>query len=71
MSKATLIRTLTRTLIRPLAVGALLALAAVPAFATMTHANLPATGLLLDGSAWATEPFAEGPGLHFTPAAKA
>ena len=47
------------------------ALAAVPAFATMTHANLPATGLLLDGSAWATEPFAEGPGLHFTPAAKA
>lgn len=33
MSKATLIRTLTRTLIRPLAVGALLALAAVPAHA--------------------------------------
>ena len=56
----------------PLIVAAVAtALAAVPAFATMTHANLPATGLLLDGSAWATEPFAEGPGLHFTPAAKA
>jgi NADH-quinone oxidoreductase subunit G len=45
--------------------------AAVPALATMTYANLPATGLLLDGTKWAAEPFAEGKGLHFEPAAKA
>jgi NADH-quinone oxidoreductase subunit G len=45
--------------------------AAVPALATMTHANLPATGLLLDGTPWAAEPFVEGPGLHFKPAGTA
>jgi NADH-quinone oxidoreductase subunit G len=42
--------------------------AAVPALATMTYANLPATGLLLDGAAWANEPFVEGETLHFKPA---
>jgi len=42
--------------------------AAVPALATMTYANLPATGLLLDGRPWAAEPFVEGESLHFKPA---
>jgi NADH-quinone oxidoreductase subunit G len=45
--------------------------ASVPGLATMTHAKLPATGLLLDGTPWAAEPFVEGPGLHYQPAAKA
>ena len=55
-----------RSLISSLAVTA--TAAAVPALATMTHANLPATGLLLDGTPWAAEPFVEGVGLHFKPA---
>ena len=41
----------------------------IPALATMSYANLPATGLLLDGTPWAALAFAEGPSLHFTPAA--
>jgi NADH-quinone oxidoreductase subunit G len=40
----------------------------VPALATMSHANLPDTGLLLDASAWSGLPFAEGPTLHYKPA---
>ncbi len=43
--------------------------AAVPALATVTYANLPATGLLLDSSAWAGLSFPEGESLHFNPAA--
>jgi len=42
--------------------------AEVPALRTMAYANIPDTGLLLDGAAWAGLPFAEGPGLHFKPA---
>jgi NADH-quinone oxidoreductase subunit G len=44
--------------------------AEVPALATMAYGNIPDTGLLLDGTAFAGLPFAEGPTLHFTPAAK-
>ena len=37
----------------------------------MSYANIPDTGLLIDGAPWAGLPFAEGPALHFTPAAPA
>ena len=43
--------------------------AEVKPLATVTHANLPATGLLLDGTPWAALPFVEGETLHFKPAA--
>jgi NADH-quinone oxidoreductase subunit G len=43
----------------------------VPVLRSMSHASLPATGLLLDGSAWAGLPFIEGETLHFKPAAVA
>jgi len=42
----------------------------VPAFGTMTFANLPETGLLLDATPWAALPFVEGETLHYKPAAK-
>ncbi|MDD2765637.1 MAG: 2Fe-2S iron-sulfur cluster-binding protein [Opitutaceae bacterium] len=38
--------------------------------ATVTYQNLPATGLLLDGTAFANLPFPEGETLHYKPAAK-
>jgi NADH-quinone oxidoreductase subunit G len=44
--------------------------AEIPALATMSYGNIPDSGLLLDGSAFAALAFAEGPGLHFKPAAK-
>src|SRR5258708_21178266 len=37
----------------------------IPTFATSTFQNLPATGLLLDSTAWANLPFCEGENLHF------
>jgi NADH-quinone oxidoreductase subunit G len=43
----------------------------VPALSTMNYANIPDTGLLVDGTPWAGLPFAEGQGLHFSPAAPA
>jgi NADH-quinone oxidoreductase subunit G len=43
--------------------------AEVPAVGTMTFANLPETGLLLDATPWATLPFVEGETLHYKPAA--
>jgi len=39
--------------------------AEVPALGTMTFANLPETGLLLDATAWSGLPFVEGETLHF------
>ena len=44
--------------------------AEVPALGTVTFANLPETGLLLDGTPWAALPFVEGETLHFKPAAQ-
>jgi len=41
--------------------------AEVPALATITFANLPETGLLLDGTPWAGLAFPEGETLHFKP----
>jgi NADH-quinone oxidoreductase subunit G len=43
----------------------------VKPLATVTYANLPATGLLLDATPWAALPFCEGETLHFKPAAAA
>jgi NADH-quinone oxidoreductase subunit G len=43
----------------------------VPALATVTFGNLPETGLLLDGTAWASLPFVEGETLHYKPASAA
>ncbi len=40
----------------------------VPALSTITYANLPETGLLLDATPWAALPFVEGESLHFKPA---
>jgi NADH-quinone oxidoreductase subunit G len=40
----------------------------VKPLATITYANLPATGLLLDPTDFADLPFAEGETLHFRPA---
>jgi NADH-quinone oxidoreductase subunit G len=42
--------------------------AEVKPLATVSYENLPATGLLLDGSPFADLPFAEGESLHFAPA---
>ena len=44
--------------------------AEVPALGTMTFANLPDTGLLLDATPYAALPFAEGETLHYKPAAR-
>ena len=41
--------------------------AEVPALGTMTFANLPETGLLLDATPWAALPFVEGETLHYQP----
>ena len=41
--------------------------ATVPALGPMTFANVPETGLLLDGAPWAALRFAEGETLHFKP----
>ncbi|HWL16473.1 MAG TPA: molybdopterin-dependent oxidoreductase [Opitutus sp.] len=43
--------------------------AELPALATMTFANLPETGLLLDRTPWASLPFVEGETLHYKPEA--
>ncbi|HEY4299721.1 MAG TPA: 2Fe-2S iron-sulfur cluster-binding protein [Candidatus Didemnitutus sp.] len=45
--------------------------AEIPVLRAISHASLPATGLLLDGSAWAGLPFIEGETLHHKPAARA
>jgi NADH-quinone oxidoreductase subunit G len=45
--------------------------AEVPALATMTYANIPETGLLLDATPFAALPFVEGETLHYKPAAPA
>ncbi len=45
--------------------------AEVPALATITYANLPETGLLLDATPWQGLPFVEGETLHHKPAAAA
>jgi NADH-quinone oxidoreductase subunit G len=44
--------------------------AQVPVLAGLTWSAIPATGKLIDGSAWAHEPYVEGETLHFKPAAK-
>ncbi len=44
--------------------------AAVPQLGPIAYRNLPAGGLLLDGSAWAHLAFAEGETLHYQPAAR-
>ncbi len=43
--------------------------AEVPALATMAYGNIPDDGLLLDAAPFAGLPFAEGPSLHYAPAA--
>ncbi len=43
--------------------------AAVPVLAGLSHDRIPAEGVALDASAWAGLPFAEGPSLHYRPAA--
>jgi NADH-quinone oxidoreductase subunit G len=43
--------------------------AEVPALATVRYGTIPDTGLLLDSTPWAGLPFAEGPSLHYRPAA--
>jgi NADH-quinone oxidoreductase subunit G len=55
----------------PFALGPLWAqiAAETKALAGLSHAALPATGHLLDASAWAGLPFCEGETLHFKPAA--
>ncbi len=45
--------------------------AEVPALGTMSYANIPETGLLLDATPFAALPFVEGETLHFKPAAPA
>jgi NADH-quinone oxidoreductase subunit G len=45
--------------------------AEVPALATMSYKSIPSTGLLLDGTPFASLPFVEGQSLHFEPAAAA
>ncbi len=42
----------------------------IPTLGTMAYANIPETGLLLDATAYAALPFAEGETLHYKPAAK-
>jgi NADH-quinone oxidoreductase subunit G len=44
--------------------------AEIPALATVTFANLPEEGLLLDSTPYASLPFAETETLHYKPAAK-
>ena len=41
----------------------------IPAFAGLSYAKIPETGLLLDGSAYASLPFPETKGWHFEPQA--
>ncbi|MEO7415064.1 MAG: molybdopterin-dependent oxidoreductase, partial [Opitutaceae bacterium] len=43
--------------------------AEVPALGTITFANFPETGLLLDSTPWGGLPFIEGETLHYKPAA--
>ena len=43
--------------------------AEIPVLAGLSHAKIPATGVVLDGAAWAGLPFVEGETLHFKPAA--
>jgi NADH-quinone oxidoreductase subunit G len=43
--------------------------AEVPALGTMSYANIPETGLLLDSTAFLALPFVEGETLHYKPAA--
>jgi len=59
--------------ILPFEVGALWSLIAaeVKPLAAASYASVPATGLLLDGAAWAALPFVEGEALHFKPVAPA
>ena len=45
--------------------------AQIPALATITFANLPETGLLIDSTAWASQAFVEGETLHFKPTSPA
>jgi NADH-quinone oxidoreductase subunit G len=45
--------------------------AEVPALGTMSYANIPETGLLLDATPFAALPFAEGETLHYKPATPA
>jgi NADH-quinone oxidoreductase subunit G len=45
--------------------------AEVPALAAVSYATVPDDGVALDGAPWAGLPFAEGPSLHFQPAAPA
>ncbi|MDB6170629.1 MAG: ferredoxin [Verrucomicrobia bacterium] len=45
--------------------------AEIPALGTMTFANLPEAGLLLDATPYAALPFAEGETLHYKPASPA
>jgi NADH-quinone oxidoreductase subunit G len=40
----------------------------VPALGGISYANVPKTGLLIDGSAWNGLDFPEGEALHFNPA---
>ena len=58
-------------IITPSDLGGLWAVIAaeVKPLAGLSHATLPATGHLLDASAWAGLPFCEGETLHFKPAA--
>ncbi len=42
--------------------------AEIPALATLSHAAIPDTGLILDASPWAGLPFVEGDSLHHRPA---
>jgi len=42
--------------------------AAVPVFAGLNHAAIPATGVALDATAWKTLPFVEGKSLRYDPA---
>jgi NADH-quinone oxidoreductase subunit G len=45
--------------------------AEVPALGTMSYANIPETGLLLDATPFAALPFVEGETLHYKPTAPA
>ncbi len=69
---ATLVGAVTRSTVAS-DLGSLWAVIAaeVKLLSTVTYANLPATGLLLDATPWAALPFCEGETLHFKPAATA
>ncbi len=69
---ATLVGAVTRSTVAS-DLGSLWAVIAaeVKPLATVTYANLPATGLLLDATPWAALPFCEGETLHYKPAAAA